>query len=178
MTLNLPAGYPARYFAVLDDAAESATFWRLDRRGRLMAWPPGTRNGPSLWKEPGPGREHVIPAGLDGEARSQWMSNWVATVSGPWHDRIRAVIDADPDAAAARFAGFTSACYRCGRHLEDPATRAAGVGPECAPKIDPRVRAAITFEVGRALAARERGDLGGAQMSRERILRDAHEMVP
>ena len=170
MTLILPPGHPARHFAVLDPGGRAATLWHLDRRGRLVAWPRGTRNGPTLWKTPGAGREHAIPANLTGHARSAWISDWAATVSVPWHDRISATIAADPNQAAALFAFTAVTCCKCGRPLDDPESRASGVGPKCAPMIPTPLREAIRTQVRRLVAERAAEDDAAVLLGGERIL--------
>lgn len=159
MTLTLPPGHPARHFAVIDPDGQSASLWHLNRRGHLVAWPRGTRNGPTLWKAPGPGREHVVPADLVRSARSAWISHWVETVSQPWHDAVREQITADPDRAAALFSYTVVNCCKCGRFLEDPESRATGLGPKCAPMVSPPIREALRREIGRLIAGRARQDV-------------------
>jgi hypothetical protein len=168
--LILPAGHPARHFAVLDEDSQSATMWHLDRRGQLVAWPRGARNGPILWQAPGAGREHVIPADLSGGDRSAWIEHWATTVSPPWHQTIRETITADPDRAAALFSFTVVNCCKCGRFLEDPESRAAGIGPKCAPMVPAVIREAIRREVGRLIAERAREDDEAAFLTGERIL--------
>ena len=40
-------------------------------------------------------------------------------------------IEADPQAARAKFAAETAHCYACGRRLTDALSRELGIGPEC-----------------------------------------------
>jgi hypothetical protein len=121
-----------RYFAVADpDDPTRITYWRRADSGQLAPWPAKARYGPALYRKPGPGHQHVIPAGLSGEERRQWLLAWIEDVSAPWHRRAHEAIKADPLAAAARFATLQCACVICGRSLSDVASRTYGVGPEC-----------------------------------------------
>jgi len=163
----------AKYFAVADPESGTMTFWRRDNRGELAAWPRGTEFGPTLWKRPGPGREHVIPADLDAAARFAWIQDWHRTIRRPWLAKVKAAIDGDPVAAAARFAALQTCCARCGRSLEDAASRARALGSDCVTRFAPDVVSALVREVGRALAAREAGNEDAALISREAAYADA-----
>lgn len=152
-----------RYFALPDPTDSTVmVFFHLNRRGALVSWPPGTDFGPTLWRHPGPGREHVTPASLKGITRKLWIRDWHQRVRQPWIAEVAAAIDADPNTAAARFAALRTCCARCGRHLEDPASRARGLGSDCVSRFAPEYVAALTREVGRALGARNAGDHDGA----------------
>ncbi len=163
----------ANYFAVVDPASKSMSFWFRNRRGVLVAWPRGSSFEPVLWKSPGPGREHVIPAGLEGAERFEWLQNWHWTVRQPWFATIKTSIEADPVAAAACFAALQTSCSRCGRHLEDVASRARALGSDCVTRFSPEYVASLTREVGRALAARDAGDEDGALINRSAAYADA-----
>lgn len=142
-----------RYFAVPDpDDAARITYWRRSNDGQLAPWPAKARYGPALYRKPGPGHQHVIPAGLGGEERRQWTLRWFETVSGPWHLRARAAVEADPLVAAARFAGLKCACCICGRVLTDRASKTYGVGPDCREEWPDALLAAAAEAVGRAHA--------------------------
>jgi len=120
MTSNLQP----TYYAVPDPDTGEMTYWRRDKRGRLKPWPqrPQAVYGPQLWRKPpahlGP-HDHVIPPGLDGEARQVWHREWVHTVARPWQASIQKAIDTDPERALARFAAFGSRCCVCGKALDD-----------------------------------------------------------
>ncbi len=49
--------------------------------------------------------------------------------------QVLATINNDPVAAMAAYGIITGTCGRCGRKLEDPASRAAGIGPICQGKM-------------------------------------------
>jgi Family of unknown function (DUF6011) len=154
------------YFAVADPASGAMTFWRSNSDGRLTEWPARTGYGPVLWTKPGIGRDHVTPAELEGAARFEWVQNWHRTVRWPWLAEIKKAVEANPVEASARFAALQTACARCGRHLEDAASRARALGSDCVTRFSPEYVAALTREVGRALAAREAGDEDGALIDR------------
>lgn len=143
-----------RYYAVPDPTTGAMTYWRRDRRGRLAAWPtrPQAHYGPQLWsrltREPGP-HDHRVPAGVAGAARAAWVRDWYATVGRPWHDAIRAAIDADPEAALARFATLGSRCACCGRELTDADSKVLGVGPECRRGVPEHLVLAVARAVAR-----------------------------
>lgn len=109
----------ARYFAVADpDSSSAMTFWRRDESGELRPHPPRKRYGPTP------------PAGSRGIRRQIWDLYH----RGPWLARVRAAIDADPEAAALAFASLTNCCRVCGRTLTDPESRERGIGPDCLTK--------------------------------------------
>lgn len=142
-----------RYFAVADpDDPGRITYWRRSANGQLAQWPAKACYGPALYRKPGPGHQHVIPAGLDGEDRRQWMLRWIEDVSAPWYRWVHGAIEADPVTAAARFATLKCACIICGRSLSDAASRAYGVGPECRGSWPDALLAAVSEAVGRAHA--------------------------
>lgn len=118
------------YYAVPDpDDPSQMTYWRSARGGDLVPHPDKARYGPTLWKSPGPGHIHVVPAELHGQARRNWVHHWYATVRAEWLQHVKAAIDADPDGCAARFAAFTTRCCCCGRRLTDPTSKTYGIGP-------------------------------------------------
>ncbi len=142
-----------RYFAVADPVDPGRmTYWRRDGGGRYRPWPAKARYGPDLWRDPGEGREHVIPAGLGDADRKRWLLDWAGRVSGPWHAQVQAAIEADPAGAAARFAALRCCCACCGRKLKDPTGRTYGVGPECRDGWPADRLAAAVEAVGRAHA--------------------------
>ncbi len=125
-----------RYYAVRDPLTGDMTFWFLNRQGRVMPWPtrPQAEYGPHLWsrlnRDPGP-LDHLVPAGLRGEAKSTWVREWYRTVREPWLAAMHAEIDRDPETAMARFAAIGFRCCICGKALRDEESRLSAIGPEC-----------------------------------------------
>jgi uncharacterized protein DUF6011 len=164
-----------KYLAVPDPANASAmTFWRIGGHGQLEAWPRQADYGPTLWRVPGPGREHVVPAGLKGSERREWIRNWTLTVRVPWMTQVRAAVDADPVSAGATFAALRTCCARCGRSLDDPASRSRALGSDCVQHFPDHLIAALCREVGRAYAAHLAGDEEAALLSRDAAYGDAY----
>lgn len=125
-----------RYYAVPDPDTGDMTFWYLNKKGEIAAWPrkPKARYGPTLWaslkREPGT-HDYLVPEGLSGSERNAWIKNFYQTVSWPWHAAIRAEIERDPEAAMARFAAIGYRCCICGKTLADEESRLSAIGPEC-----------------------------------------------
>lgn len=65
---------------------------------------------------------------------SQYASDTEYRVWGDRQAAVLALIAADPEAAGLRYGQLIGTCCRCGRTLTDDASRAAGIGPECAKK--------------------------------------------
>lgn len=160
-----------RYVAVADESA--MTFWRIGGHGQLKSWPHQADYGPTLWRVPGPGRVHVVPAGLKGSGRREWIRDWTMTVRVPWMDKVRAAVDADAITAAATFAALRTCCARCGRPLDDPASRSRALGSDCVQRFPDHMIAALCREVGRAFGAYLVGDEGGTLLSRGVAYADA-----
>ena len=156
----------ARHYAVPDPTTGDMTYWRRDARRRLKAWPtkPQAHHGPQLWhkltREPGP-HDHIVPAGLGPREQEVWVPDWYLTVRHPWLRAIEAVIEADPEAAMARFSVWCMRCACCGRVLRDADSKALGVGPECRPGFPDEILRAIARQVSTlhvTAASRETGE--------------------
>lgn len=174
LTLEGKSLIEIKYVAVPDpeDCAQM-TFWRVDRYDRLVAWPNRASYGPTLWRVSGPGRSHVIPAGLKGGDRREWVQRWFHDVRASWMNKVCAVIDGDRVAAGATFAALSTCCAACGKSLRDPASRTRALGSDCVKKFSAETIAALSREVGRAYAAHLAGDEEGALMSRAAAYADA-----
>lgn len=144
-----------QYFAVPDpDDATRMTYWRhrgdSGDRLNLTAYPSGAKYGPLRYGKPGPGRKHVMPAGLGPYERFAWANRWHVEVRQPWEARVYAAVNADRVGAALRFGQFATRCCCCGRALTDPASKTVGIGPDCRGSLPAEVLAAFTEAVGRA----------------------------
>lgn len=145
-----------RYYAVPDPTTGDMTFWYRNKKGELDAWPtrPKTRYGPrlfnSLKREPG-AHDYIIPSGLENEEQYAWHCNWIETVRKPWMDAIKAEIGRDPETCMARFAAIQSRCAICGKALDDPESKASGIGPECRKGLPDAFITAIQEETRAAL---------------------------
>lgn len=137
----------ATYFAVPDpDNAGQMTYWRRTARGQLEAWPAKARYGPVLYRSD-------VPPNLRGQERTEWINTWQREQRNPWHDAVRAAIEADPAGCAQRFAQLCTRCCACGRTLTDPASKVYGIGPECRAAVSDTFLADMASAVGRSHAA-------------------------
>lgn len=133
------------YFAVPDPTDSTLmTYWRQSG-AKLTPWPSRARYGPQLLRTD-------LPPALRGQERQEWIWAWCREHLTPWHEQVRAAIDADPRECAARFAAFATRCAECGRALRDPASKTYGVGPECREGWPAAALAAMVEAVGRAHA--------------------------
>ena len=97
--------------------------------GRYAVSVPGDTNDVSFFKlDHGKGRwtGHIF--------LTQYASDAEYPVRGARQDTVMALIAADAEAAGLRYGQLIGSCCRCGRTLTDDASRAAGIGPECAKK--------------------------------------------
>jgi len=126
-----------RLFATLSTSDLNAlSYWRRSRTGALVAWPPGTRYGPVLL-------EKDIPLGLPRHERRDYKLNWYTATVVPWLRHAHAAVEAEPLAAAARFAAWTSRCLCCARRLEDAHGRLAGACTGCRGRLPHDVLTAL-----------------------------------
>lgn len=137
------------YYAVPDpDDPGRMVYLRRNARGHLDPWPAKARYGPVLYKRD-------VPAGLKGEDRQAWISEWIARNSRRWWAAVRQAVADDPDTAQARFAALCTRCCMCGRVLTDQASKAYGIGPECRAGWPDEWLATMAERVGRMHAALE-----------------------
>jgi hypothetical protein len=136
------------YYAVRDpEDPATVTYWRRTRTATtntLKPWPA------KAWYGPAVPRRSDIPA--DRQARDRFVRAWSSTRRA-YLDKIVAAIAARPEAAARRFADFSTRCCRCARYLTDAMSKTYGIGPECRSGIPADVLARyLTPQVGRAHA--------------------------
>jgi hypothetical protein len=129
------------HYAIRDplDPARVTT-WRVKNR-KFEAWPSRTRVGPiaTLRREDVPryGRER------DQLLRDIWDRQHT------YYRNVKAVIKADPAAAAARFSHQTACCCVCNRRLTDPESVSYGIGPECRRWMPGEHLAALADQISR-----------------------------
>lgn len=125
-SFNLPEGH----FAIRDPHdPRLVSYWRYRATRRRVQpvfgpWPAKARTGPRLLAAD-------VPAALKGDARRDWIRKWFADNAAPYRAAVIAALEADPHAAAMRFAELTSRCCVCGRNLTEPLSKSCGIGPEC-----------------------------------------------
>ncbi len=130
------------YFAVPDPDTGDMTYWYRTTRGAIEPWPPREgKYGPRLLARD--------IEGLSAKDREAAVRTWSLTLRIPWDRQVRAALDADLDAAAARFAAFTSRCCICGRPLTDEKSKVLGIGPDCRTGIPTGVLEEFAREMGR-----------------------------
>ena len=138
----------ARYFAALDalDPAVMTYWYRVKRvraAGQLAWWPPKSSYRRAT-------RDDVLKGLTTDEHRAAVTAYYKPIMEA--RAQIEAVIDADPDVAAARFAGFHTACCHCGKGLTDEQSKVYGVGPECRRGMSPAELDFYVAATGRAHA--------------------------
>ncbi|WP_374216205.1 DUF6011 domain-containing protein [Frankia sp. R82] len=118
------------YFAVPDPLdGTRMSYWYRSRAarsaGQLAPWPPRRNRWGHLLKRDVPFDKAADPPGYRAFVREHFDRVFDARVEA------RRLIEADPDAASARFAALAIRCCWCGKQLADEHSRVYGVGPEC-----------------------------------------------
>lgn len=137
---------PVGHYAIPDPHDPAVvSMWRV-RRARLTPWPKEARFGPVLYRRDLPGDR--------AQAQLVQDAHW-ATVRA-YREQVAAILAAEPEQAAARYAAVTFRCASCNRPLKVPESNGYGVGPECRSWMPPALLAAYAAQVARLRA--EAGD--------------------
>ena len=105
-------------------------------------------------------RKRILPQG--GQSFGPWPTGTFGTVNiraegstvyRQYLDQVSDAIEVNPELAQARFAGFASRCFLCGRTLRSARWKCYGVGPECGHNFTPAELEILAGAMAEALGA-------------------------
>ncbi len=139
----MPDDNVPKYYAVPNPDTGDMTYWERTKDGQYVAWP---RKPRAAWYGPPmPSRKEQAQH----EDIGAFGRHWWETIRKPWMDTVIAAIEADPVAAHARFAAFSTRCFVCGKTLTDDDSKVWGVGPVCQTGLPAPLLEATAREIGR-----------------------------